>query len=85
MTKGSRGTTDEAIAEFLETENVSYPNAKETGELSTHFNVRGVPAAAVVKNNKIIWRGHPARINDKAIESWMAADSNEENDAPTPM
>ena len=51
--------------------NVSYPMAKETGDLASYFNVKGIPAAAVVKGGKIIWRGHPQRLNDEMLAGWM--------------
>ena len=49
---------------------MGYPTAKEKGDLSEYYGVRGVPAAAVVKGGKVVWRGHPSRINDKMLESW---------------
>jgi hypothetical protein len=47
--------------------NLSLPFATEIvqdGEwtLSSPFNVSGVPAAAVIKNSVVIWRGHPGRL-----------------------
>ena len=51
---------------------VSYPIAKESGDaLSKHFGVRGIPAAAMVKDGKVVWRGHPARLTDDMIEGWI--------------
>ena len=38
--------------------------------MSQHFNVSGIPAAAVVKDGKIVWRGHPARLTDEMIQGW---------------
>ena len=57
----SRNKSKEEVMSFLQDKKVSYPNAKENGKLSSHFNVSGIPAAAVVKDGKIVWRGHPAR------------------------
>ena len=45
--------------------------AKENGDLSKHFNVSGIPAAAVVKGGKIVWRGHPGRLSDDMINGWL--------------
>ena len=39
--------------------------------LAQYFAVSGIPAAAVVKNGKVVWRGHPARINDEMLKGWM--------------
>ena len=71
LTKLSRSSTEEKVLEFIKDNNVSYPTAKEDGELSKHFNVSGIPAAAVVKDGKVIWRGHPGRLTDTMIDGWL--------------
>ena len=71
VTKVTRKSTEESVTAFIAEQKVTYPMAKETGELSTHFNVSGIPAAAVVKNGEIVWRGHPARITDEMIQGWL--------------
>jgi thiol-disulfide isomerase/thioredoxin len=71
LTKITRSATDEKVVEFIKENKVSYPTAKEDGETSKHFNVSGIPAAAVVKGGKIVWRGHPGRLNDTMIEGWL--------------
>lgn len=71
LTKLSRSSTEEKVNEFLKENNVTYPTAKENGDLSSHFNVSGIPAAAVVKGGKVIWRGHPGRLSDSMIDGWL--------------
>ena len=71
LTKLTRNKTEDEVMTFLKENNVSYPIAKETGDMSQSFNVSGIPAAAVVKDGKIIWRGHPARLSDSMLEEWM--------------
>lgn len=72
LTKQTRGVTDDQVREFITEGNVSYPMAREAGdELSTRFGVRGIPAAAVVKGGKVVWRGHPSRVTDQMIEEWV--------------
>lgn len=71
LTKQSRDKSDEDVQAFIKEKNVSYPIAKEDGSLSTHFGVRGVPAAAVVKGGEVVWRGHPARLTDDMLEKWL--------------
>ncbi len=72
LTKITKTSTDEKVTEFISENNLTYPIAKETGSLSQRFGVRGIPAAAVVKDGKIVWRGHPAKINDQMIEGWIS-------------
>lgn len=71
LTKVTRRSTVETVASFIEEQNVGYPIAKEDGSVSQYFNVSGIPAAAVVKDGQIVWRGHPARLNDEMIEGWL--------------
>ena len=76
LTKVTRSSTEDKVNAFIKDNKLSYPMAKEVvkdgkGNLSTHFSVRGVPAAAVVKGGKVVWRGHPGRLNDAMIKSWL--------------
>lgn len=72
LTKMSRDITEDQVTEFISSNNITYPIGKEEGQsMSDAFNVRGVPAAAVVKNGKIVWKGHPARLTDNLIEGWL--------------
>ena len=71
LTKITRSATEEKVIEFIKDNKVTYPTAKENGDLSKHFNVSGIPAAAVVKGGKIIWRGHPGRLSDDMIDGWL--------------
>ena len=71
LTKMTRGKSKEESMSFLKEKNVTYPIAKENGALSKHFNVSGIPAAAVVKDGTIVWRGHPARLTDEMITDWL--------------
>ena len=33
--------------------------------------IKTVPAAAVVKDGKIVWRGHPSRLSESMIKKWL--------------
>jgi len=71
VTKLTRSSSKEKVVSFLQENKVTYPSAKENGELSKHFNVSGIPAAAVVKDGKIVWRGHPARLSDEMLDGYL--------------
>ncbi|MCB9777004.1 MAG: redoxin domain-containing protein [Alphaproteobacteria bacterium] len=71
VTKITKSATEEKVTEFLKEQKVTYPIAKEKGDLSEYFNVSGIPAAAVVKDGKIVWRGHPARLDKDQLKSWL--------------
>ena len=71
LTKITRSATEEKVRAFLIEQNVGYPMAKENGDASSYFNVSGIPAAAVVKDGKVVWRGHPARLSEEMLQGWM--------------
>ena len=73
LTKQSRDKSDEDVMAFMTENGVKYPVAKENGDLSTHYGVRGVPAAAVVKDGKVVWRGHPSRITPEMMDGWTGS------------
>lgn len=71
LTKINKSSTEEKVQEFIDQRKVGYPMAKENGSASTHFGVSGIPAAAVVKDGKVVWRGHPARLNEAQLKGWL--------------
>ena len=71
LTKLTRGTTEEKALAFVKERGVTYPTAKETGEMSAYFNVTGIPAAAILKGGKVVWRGNPSRIDDAMIAKYL--------------
>ena len=71
LTKINKSATEEKVSEFIKAQNLSYPIAKENGSATQHFGVSGVPAAAVVKDGKVIWRGHPARLSEAQLKGWL--------------
>ena len=71
LTKVTKSATDEKVSQFIKDQSLRYPVAKEDGKATQYFNVSGVPAAAVVKGGKIVWRGHPARLNESILRKWL--------------
>lgn len=71
LTKLTKSSTEDKVRDFIKQRGVSYPVAKENGSLSRHFGVSGIPAAAVVKDGKVIWRGHPSRLTNARLKSWL--------------
>ena len=69
VTKVTKSSTDEKVRELLVSSNVTFPIAKGNGVLSEHMNVSGIPAAAVVKDGVVIWRGHPARLDETVLRA----------------
>jgi len=71
LTKLSRNKSTEEVMNFLQTNSVAYPIGKEDGSLSTLFAVSGIPAGALVKDGKVVWRGHPAQLSTAMIEKHL--------------
>lgn len=71
LTKITKSATEEKVTEFIAEQKVEYPMAKENGQVSSYFNVSGIPAAAVVKGGKVVWRGHPARLTEEMLKGWL--------------
>jgi len=71
VTRLTQTATEESAKTFIAEQKVSYPIAKENGALAEYFNVKGIPAAAIVKDGKIVWRGHPMRITDELLHHWL--------------
>jgi len=71
LTRLTKNTTEEQALTFIKEKGVTYPTAKESGELSAYFNVSGIPAAAILKDGKVVWRGNPSRITDEMIAKYL--------------
>ena len=73
VTQLTKSSTDKTVQDFLSQIKVDYPIAKVNGSLGNYFSISGIPAAAVVKDGKVVWRGHPVRISDKMVKDWLAS------------
>jgi peroxiredoxin len=71
VTSFSRDTTPEQMAEFLDSAGVGFPVARDDGSLSERYAAQGVPHAAVLRGGKIAWIGHPASLEDGALEKLL--------------
>jgi thiol-disulfide isomerase/thioredoxin len=71
MTRLTRSATEEAVTQFIADNEIAYPMAKIPESLAQQFNVQGIPAAAVVKDGKIVWRGHPVRLTPALLGKWL--------------
>ncbi len=70
-TKVTKSSTEETVAQFIDQQKLGYPVAKENGSLSNYFGVRGIPAAALLKDGKVVWRGHPAKLTDDMLKGFL--------------
>lgn len=74
LTKITKSATEEKVLEFMKENDINFPMAKEKeGSMSEAYNVSGIPAAALVKDGKVIWRGHPGRLDDATLAKLVGA------------
>jgi len=71
ITTVTQTSTDDKVRAYLDQNKIGFPVGKEAGTASTYFNVKGIPAAAIVKGGKIVWRGHPIRLTDEIVKRWL--------------
>jgi len=72
LTKQTRNTSDDKVQAFIQEKGVTYPIGREAqGAMSQNYAVSGIPAAAMVKDGKVVWRGHPGRLTNEMIEGWL--------------
>jgi thiol-disulfide isomerase/thioredoxin len=69
LTKVTKSATDEGVEAFIKENKLEgIPMGKEKeGKMSAAYAVSGIPAAAMVKDGKVVWRGHPAQLDDAAL------------------
>lgn len=74
LTKVTKSATDESVEKFIADNKLNFPIGKEVegGSMSKAYSVSGIPAAALVKDGKVIWRGHPARLTDDLLTQMLA-------------
>ncbi|HHO52840.1 MAG TPA: TlpA family protein disulfide reductase, partial [Deltaproteobacteria bacterium] len=74
LTRMTRDVERVEVQRFLAEHGLSFPVALDSdGALSQHYGVRGIPAAAMVVGGSVIWRGHPAHLDDELIERFLDA------------
>lgn len=71
LTRLTKDKTEAEVQKFIDDNKLTFPIAKENGDLAKYFAVSGIPAAAVVKDGKVVWRGHPNGLTDDLIKSWL--------------
>lgn len=73
VTRITKSATEDSAKAFLKENDVKFPVLKDKDSATSDgFNVSGIPAAALVKGGKVIWRGHPGRLDDATLEKLIA-------------
>lgn len=67
----TRSANDSTMRSFIDEHKLKFPLAKEDGRLASYFGVGGIPSAAVIKDGKVVWSGHPAQLTPAMIDGWL--------------
>ncbi|HMV69647.1 MAG TPA: TlpA disulfide reductase family protein, partial [Myxococcota bacterium] len=73
LTRLSRDATEDQVRAFASEHALTFPIGHEDGHMSEALGVSGVPAAAALRGHTVIWRGHPAELDDATLAGWLAA------------
>lgn len=72
VTRNSRGQTTDKVREYLSQNGFTFPVAIDPGGTSRAYGVSGIPAAALVdKEGNVVFRNHPARVDEAMIEKYL--------------
>ncbi len=71
LTRITKSATEDSVTKFITEKQLTYPVAKIDGAVSGFFNVSGIPAAAVLKGGKVVWRGNPVALSEEMIQRWL--------------
>jgi len=72
VTRLSRDTSQADATDWLRETGFTGPVVyDESNTVSTAANIRGVPAAALLVDGVIVWRGHPAQLNADVVQATL--------------
>ena len=71
VTKVTKSSTDDKVQALVADDHLGFAVAKETGEMSMTYAVTGIPAAALVRDGVVVWRGHPQRLTDAVLDTLL--------------
>jgi thiol-disulfide isomerase/thioredoxin len=72
VTSLSRGKTAEEVVAFAQSASITYPIGHAAPGTWEAYGVNGVPAAALVRDGVVVWRGHPALLEDDDLRGWLS-------------
>ncbi len=68
VTRLTRSSTAAASTDFLRDNGVPWPTFIDEKSFTDAFSVSGIPAAALVKDGVVVWRDHPASLDDQILD-----------------
>ena len=71
LTRVSKSATEDQVTTFIEENELKYPIAKAQDEVWKMFQVAGVPSSVMIRDGKVVWQNHPARLTIPILEKWL--------------
>ena len=68
LTRLTRDSTEEDVRAMIAEHALTFPIGHEDGGYSEALGVQGIPAAALIRDGEVVWRGHPAKLDDAKFE-----------------
>lgn len=73
LTRLTRNSTEDQVRSFVADHGLTWPIGREDGKYYDRFSVTGIPAAALVRDGEVVWRGHPERLTPEVVEALLPA------------
>ncbi len=68
LTRLTRESTEEDVRALIAEHHLTFPIGHEDGAYTEALGVQGIPAAALIRDGEVVWRGHPAKLEDATFE-----------------
>ena len=74
VTRMSNDVQKQDVFEYFEENPVQYPIMKENGVLSSYYFIPNIPQIILIKDNAVVWRGHPDRVDEELLQGFVEED-----------
>ena len=72
MSTLSKGQTKEDLQKFMDEAGAKYPVALDTDrKIFGNYGIGPIPDVVIVKEGKIVYHNHPARLTDEGLEAFL--------------
>ena len=68
VTGQTKRTTEEQSVDFIERNQLSFPNAKAERSNLREIGFTGTPAVVALKDGTVVWRGHPTNVSEQFLD-----------------
>ena len=69
LTRLTKGSTADQVVDFLDDQSWDLPVVRENGALKRAFKVAALPAAVLIQDGVIVWRGDLKKLTDTALRT----------------